>query len=91
MKYLDGQYYVKDHRYKIHRTEVILLRKLDPPLSLGTHYEVQNKTQIRRNQKVIKNDNDELIVENYPKNNKRLFNNQNINHLIVLVVNKING
>ena len=35
---------------------------------MRTQYQVQKETQIRRNQKVIKNDNDELIVKNYPKN-----------------------
>ena len=28
---------------------------------------MQNNTQIRKNQKVVKNDNDELVVKNYPK------------------------
>ena len=70
MKYLNGEYYVevKDHRYKIHPTEKNFLRKRDPPNSLRTQYQVQNETQIRKNQKVIKNDNDQLIVKNYPKN-----------------------
>ena len=70
MKYLDGNYYVevKDYRYKIHPTENIILRKRDPPTSLRTQYQVQNETKIRRNQKVIKNDNDQLVVKNYPKN-----------------------
>ena len=71
MKYLNGEYYVevKDYRYKIHPTEKkIILRKRDPPTSLRTQYQVQNDTKIRRNQKVIKNDNDQLIVKNYPKN-----------------------
>ena len=69
MKYLDGKYYVevKSRRYKIHPTENIILRKRDEPKSLRTQYQVQNETQIRRNQKVIKNYNDELIVKNYPK------------------------
>ena len=68
MKYLDGNYYVevKDHRYRIHPTEKIFLRKRDPPTFLRTLYQVQIETQIRKNQKVIKNDNNELIVENYP-------------------------
>ena len=67
MKYLNGQYYVevKDHRYKIHPKENIILRLRDEPKSLRTQYQVQNETQIRRNQKVTKNDNDELIVKNY--------------------------
>ena len=70
MKYLNGEYYteVKDYRYKIHPTEKIILCKRDPPTSLRTQYQIQNETLIRRNQKVIKNDNDQLIVKNYPKN-----------------------
>ena len=69
MKYLNGEYYVevKDHRYKIHPTENIILRKRDPPTSLRTQYQVQNETQIRKNQKVIKDNNNELVVKNYPK------------------------
>ena len=65
MKFLNGQYYaeVKDKRYIIHPTEKIILRKRDPPISLRTQYQVQNETQIRKNQKVIKNINDELIVK----------------------------
>ena len=44
MKYLDGEYYVevKNHRYKIHPTENIILRKRDEPKSLGTQYQGQN-------------------------------------------------
>ena len=78
MKYLNGEYYVevKDHRYKIHPTENIILRKRGPPTSLGTQYQVQNETQIRRNQKVIKNDNDQLIVKNYPKNKQPIIQQQ---------------
>ena len=73
MKYLNGEYYVevKDYRYKIHPTENIILRKRDPPTSLRTQYQVQNETQIRRNQKIIKNDNDQLMVKNYPKNKNK--------------------
>ena len=78
MKYLNGEYYVevKDHRYKIHPTENIILRKRDPPKPLRTQYQVQNEIQIRRNQKVIKNDNDQLIVKNYPKNNQPIIQQQ---------------
>ena len=70
MKYLNGEYYVevKDHRYKIHPTENIILRKRVEPKSLRTQYQVQNEAQIRKNQKVIKNDNNELVVKNYLKN-----------------------
>ena len=73
MKYLDGNCYVevKDHRDKIHPTENIILRKRHPRTSLRTQYQVQNNTQIRRNQKVIKNDNKELLVKNYPKNKNK--------------------
>ena len=72
MKYLNGEYYweLKDHRYKIRPTENINLRKRDPPTSLRTQYQVQNETQIRRNQKVFKKNNDQLEVKNYPKNKK---------------------
>ena len=75
MKYLNGEYYVevKDHRYRIHPTENIILRKRDLPTSLRTQYQVQNETQIRKNQKVIKNDNDQLIMKKYPKNKKQLI------------------
>ena len=72
MKYLNGENYVevRDHRYKIHPTENIILRKRDPPTSLRTQYQVQNETKIRRNQKAIINDNDELLVKNYTKKKK---------------------
>ena len=78
MKYLDGQYYieVKDHRYKIHPTENLILRLRDEPKSLRTQYQVQNEAQIRRNQKVIKNDNNELVVKNYPKNKQPIIQQQ---------------
>ena len=78
MKYLDGQYYVevKDHRYKIHPTENIILRKRDPPTSLRTQYQVQKQTKIRSNQKVIKNDDNQLIVKNYPKNKQPIIQEQ---------------
>ena len=87
MKFLDGNYYVevKDHQYKIHPTENIILRKRDEPKSLRTQYQVQNETHIGRNQKVIKNDNDHLVVRNYPKINNLLFNNKNLNNQIVLL------
>ena len=80
MKYLNGRYYVevRDHRYKIHPTENILLRKRDPPTSLRTQYQVQNETRIRRNQKVIKNDNNQLVVKNYPKNKHRFVQQQKL-------------
>ena len=78
MKNINGEYYVevKDHRYKIHPTENIILPKRDPLTSLRTQYQVQNKTQIRGNQKVIKNDNNELIVKNYTKNKQPIIQQQ---------------
>ena len=78
MKYLNVEYYVevKDHRYRIHPTETIILRKRDPPSSLKTQYQIQNETQIRRHQKVIKNEKDELVVRNYPKNKNKQLNIQ---------------
>ena len=78
MKYLNGEYNVevRDHRYKIHPTKSIILRKRDPPKSLRTQYQVQNETQIRRNQKVIKNDNDQLMVKKYPKNKQPIIQQQ---------------
>ena len=78
MKYINGEYYVevKHHRYKIHPTEIFILQKRDPPTSLRTQYQVQNETQIRRNQKVIKNDNDQLIVKNYPRNKQPIIQQQ---------------
>ena len=91
MKYFDGKYYVevRDHRYTIHPTENIILRKRDPPNSLRTQYQVQNETQIRKNQNVIKNDNDESIVRKFPKINNQLFNNKNLNHQIVHLAREI--
>ena len=52
------------------------MRKRDPPTSLRTQYQIQNETKIRRNQKVIKNDNDQLVVKNYPKNKQPTIQQQ---------------
>ena len=78
MKYINGQYYVevKDHRYKKPPTENLTLRLRDPPKSRRTQYQGQNEFQIRKNQKVIKNDNNELVVKNYPKNKKQPIQQQ---------------
>ena len=69
MKFLNGKYYleVKDKRYLIHPTENIILRLRDPSKSLRTQSQVQNDTQIRKNQKVPRKENDDLEVKNYPK------------------------
>ena len=73
MNIFKGKYYieVKDKRYLIHPTANILLRLWDPAPSLRTQYQVQNETQIRTNQKVIKNKNDEVEVKNYPENKQQ--------------------
>ena len=75
MKFLNGRFYVevKDHRHRIHPTKNIILRERDAPQSLRTQYQVQNNTQMSKNQKVIKNKN-ELIVKNYPKKNSTTTN-----------------
>ena len=95
MKYLNGEYYVevKDHRYMIHPTENIILRKRNPPTSLRTQYQVQNETQIRKNQKVIKNDDNQLVIKNYPKNNQPNSQQLIIQKQLQIVhpANKING
>ena len=46
MKNLNGEYCVevKDHRYKIHPTESIILRKREPPTSLRTQYQLKRNT-----------------------------------------------
>ena len=74
MKNLNGEYYVevKDHGYRIHPTENIILRKRDPPTSLRTQYQVQNETQIRRNQKVVENIG-QLEVKNCPKDKQPII------------------
>ena len=73
MKYVDGNVYVevKDHRCIFHPTENIILRLPDEPKTFRIQYQVQNETQTRRNRKVIKNDIDELVVKNYPKNKNK--------------------
>ena len=69
MNYPNGEDYVevKDLRYIIHPTENNNYRKRDPPTSLRIQYQVQNETQIRKNQKVIMNDKKELVVKVYAK------------------------
>ena len=54
---------MKHLRYKIHPTENTVLRLRDEPKSFRTQYQIQNETQLRKNQKVIKNDNKELVVK----------------------------
>ena len=45
---------------------------------MRTQYQVQNETQIRRSQKIIRNDNDQLIVKNYPRNKQPIFQQQKL-------------
>ena len=74
-KYLNGNYYVeeKDKQYIIHPSKNNKLGLPNEPKSLRTRYQFQNNTQIRKNQKVIKNENDELVLKKYPKNKRQIF------------------
>ena len=93
MKYLDANFYVelKDQRYRIHPIENVILGLQKEPKGLRTQYQVQNETQIRLNQKVIKNDNDQLLIKNYPKKTTNFSKTKISNQQIVLLVNKIIG
>ena len=73
MKFFYGRCFVevKGKRYLIQPIENIILRLRDEPKSLRTQYQVQDETQIRKNEKVIKTDNDESKVKNYPKNKQQ--------------------
>ena len=80
MKYLDGNYYVevKDHLCRIHPTANFLIVLRDKPKSLRKQYSVQNNTQITKNQKGVKKDNNELIVKKYPINKQPIIQKQKI-------------
>ena len=80
MKNLNGRNYVEvnDHRYKIHPAKINITEIRDEPKSFRTPYQVQNETKIRRNQKVIKNDNNQLIVKNYPRNKQPIQQQQKL-------------
>ena len=58
MKYLDGNFNsyveVKDHRYRIHPTENIILRKRDPPTSLGLSIKFKMKLKLGTIRKLSK-------------------------------------
>ena len=58
---------VKDLRYKTLPTENIIIRERDPPKIPRTQYQVQNKTQTRKNQNVIGKDQDEIVVKSCPE------------------------
>ena len=55
MKYLNGRYkvQVKDKRYNIHPSENNLLGEREEPKFLRTQYQVQNESQIRKNQNLL--------------------------------------
>ena len=92
MKFPNGNYYVEvnDKRFLIHPTENNILRQRNPQ-PVGTQNQVQTNTQIKKNQKIFKNDNDELIVKSIVKRNNPLFNNEKLVYLIALVVREIIG
>ena len=69
----------------------IILRLRDEPKSLGAQYKVRNETQMKNNQKVIKNDHNELVVKNYPKNKQPNIQQRKVNYHHVLVVREIIG
>ena len=91
MKYLDGKYYVelKLHRYKILPTESKIIRERKQPKNLTTQNQVQIETKTGRNQKVIRNENNQLEFINYPENKNLIFRNEILIYLIVLNVEEI--
>ena len=58
----------KDKSYVILANGDIILRERARPKFLRTQYPNIDDTKSRRNQKVIKNGNDDLEVKSYPKN-----------------------
>ena len=81
MKHLNVRYYTEgnDKRYNIHASESNILPERKPPQYLRTQYQGQNDTKIRRKQKIIKIDNNELEVESYPKKEKPIIEKGKIN------------
>ena len=75
---------------KIHPTENVILRERDPPKSLRTQHQVQNETQIRKNKKLVKNDNNELEFKNYPINKQPIIQQRKSNLPSCLVCKRIN-
>ena len=65
---------VKDKRYVIHPIESIVLKEREPPESLRNQYQVKNETQMRKNQKIVRNGNNELEVKlcSGTKNQKKI-------------------
>ena len=56
MKKLNGEYYVevKDHRYKIHPTENIILRKRDEPNLLELNIKFKMRLRLREIKKLLR-------------------------------------
>ena len=69
MNYLNGIYYVevKDKRHIFDLKERFILRELQQPNYLGTHYQIFNGTNSRKKEKVIENLYNEMEVKFYPK------------------------
>ena len=69
MKYLNGKCYVevKDEIFIIQPTEIFILKLREKSNSLRIQYQVLNKFQVRKNQKVIRSKSDESVVETYHK------------------------
>ena len=65
MIYLNDKFFkeVNDKRYEFHPYYYIISRERDPPKSLPFQYQKQSITNIRKNPKVIKNQNDETEFE----------------------------
>ena len=56
MKYLDGNYYVevKDHRYRIHPTENIILRKRNRQHLLENNIKFKMRLRLERIKKLLR-------------------------------------
>ena len=80
MKNPNGQNYkeIKDKRYRIHPAEDIILGDRDPSKSLRGQHQVQKETQMSKNQKVIRNNNNELEVKEFPKSKQPLIQHQQL-------------
>ena len=77
MKCLNGKYYVEvnDKKYIVTPTENIILRGRKETRSLRTQSQVSNETKIRRNPKIIKDEDGQLQIKCYRKrkSNKKVI------------------
>ena len=55
----------------------MIIRLRDEPKCLRTQCQVQNETQIRRNETIVEK-NRKLEVKNYPRNKKQTINHQQL-------------